>query len=157
MLNESQKEYFANCAMEGCLEIFAKRDGIPFEDALFAFVEAPVYEILFDFETEVWREGVEYLLALYDAYHGEDVSEKQIRTPDQRDEWDLREGRMILCRAFRAVQRQYKMQPCECVKAFRKKDICEMVLKLAEFDSIPIAEITELAVRRVNGMKETEK
>lgn len=43
------------------------------------------------------------------------------------------------------------------MEVFHEKNICEMVLELAEFASIPLAEITELAVRRVNGMEETEK
>ena len=37
----------------------------PFDKLLLEFTKSPTYEALFDFETEIWKEGPDYLLELY--------------------------------------------------------------------------------------------
>jgi len=37
-----------------------------YEEALLRFTSSRAYEALFDFDTEIWKEGSDYLLSLYD-------------------------------------------------------------------------------------------
>ena len=38
----------------------------PFETLLLEFSKSPIYETLFDFDTEIWKEGPDYLMSLYE-------------------------------------------------------------------------------------------
>lgn len=40
--------------------------GISFEDAFFTFVMSSTYQVKFDFETAVWKEGPEYIRSLFE-------------------------------------------------------------------------------------------
>lgn len=66
-VSESQKECCAVLAMRGAVESLALREGISYEEALLRFTASNAYEALFDYETEIWKEGPDYLLNLYDA------------------------------------------------------------------------------------------
>lgn len=64
-LSDKQRE---NCAVLNMRDAVAKishQQDIPYEEALLLFTDSPVYNALFDFETGVWRESPEYLLALW--------------------------------------------------------------------------------------------
>lgn len=60
------KEACAIETMRYMLQNFAQDKGIPFEDALLTFITSSTYQVLFDFETEVWKEGPDYLRSLFD-------------------------------------------------------------------------------------------
>ena len=46
--------------------MLAAREKIPYEESLLRFTSSRAYEALFDFDTEIWKEGSDYLLNLYD-------------------------------------------------------------------------------------------
>lgn len=64
--NDTQKEACAVEIMREAVGLLAKRENVPYEDALTRFAESKVYDALFDYETCVWREDSDYLLSLYD-------------------------------------------------------------------------------------------
>lgn len=66
-VNDNQKESAALSTMRLMLTHYAERHGISFDDAFFQFTESPVYDALFDFETEMWREGPDYLEGVFDV------------------------------------------------------------------------------------------
>jgi hypothetical protein len=45
---------------------YAQKYNISFEKAMVQFTASSTYEMLFDFETAVWKEGPDYLLELYE-------------------------------------------------------------------------------------------
>lgn len=63
---DSQKECCAVIAMRETVEMLAFREKISYEEALLRFTSSRAYEALFDFNTEIWKEGSDYLLNLYD-------------------------------------------------------------------------------------------
>lgn len=63
---DSQKESCAVTAMRDAVVSLSVREGIPYEEALLRFTSSRVYNALFDYSTEIWKEGVDYLLNLYD-------------------------------------------------------------------------------------------
>ena len=63
---DSQKECCAVIAMREAVETLAAREKISYEEALLRFTSSRAYEALFDFDTEIWKEGSDYLLSLYD-------------------------------------------------------------------------------------------
>lgn len=73
LVTEKQKEYCAVTVMRRMIEKYAKQNGISFEDMMYAFSESSVYEALFDFETDIWKEGPDYLIALYE----EEIASKE--------------------------------------------------------------------------------
>ncbi len=57
------------CAVENMrfmLQDYAEENGISFEEALFRFSASSTYNVLFDFETAVWKEGPAYIRGLFD-------------------------------------------------------------------------------------------
>lgn len=52
--------------MRYMLEKFSQDKGISFEDAFFMFSTSSIYKVLFDLDTEVWKEGPDYLRSLFD-------------------------------------------------------------------------------------------
>ena len=52
--------------MRNMLIKYADVHSIPFDEAMLCFAESNAYEILFDFETEVWKEGPDYLMMLFE-------------------------------------------------------------------------------------------
>jgi hypothetical protein len=51
--------------MRCMLLTYAEEQRIPFEEAMLSFSQSKSYEALFDFDTEIWKEGPEYLRCLY--------------------------------------------------------------------------------------------
>ena len=62
---EERKNTCAIHLMRTMLVKFADSCGISFDEALFRFTESETYDTLFDFDTEVWKEGPDYLLMLF--------------------------------------------------------------------------------------------
>ncbi len=65
-LPNDTKEACAVETMRYMLEKFSQDKGISFEDAFFMFSTSAVYKVLFDLETQVWKEGPDYLRSLFD-------------------------------------------------------------------------------------------
>ncbi len=68
IVNSVPEENKNSCAirlMRTMLAKFSESQGIRFEEALLQFMQSGVYDILFDFETEVWKEGPDYLMMLF--------------------------------------------------------------------------------------------
>ena len=65
-VTESQKEFCSVLVMREAVESLALRENIPYEEALLRFTGSNAYEALFDFDTEIWKEGPDYLLNFYD-------------------------------------------------------------------------------------------
>lgn len=65
--SDSQKEYRAVTLMRDAAEELSARDVISYEDALFRFAGSKAYGALFDYDTGVLHENVDYLLNLYDS------------------------------------------------------------------------------------------
>mgnify|MGYP004683256053 FL=1 len=63
---DSQKEACAILAMRSAVASLSVREGISYEDALLRFTQSRIYDALFDFDTEIWKEGPDYLVSLYD-------------------------------------------------------------------------------------------
>lgn len=68
MNNEVSDERKNSCAIKNMRTMLLKlsdKTKRKFEDLLLEFSVSPLYEALFDFETEIWKEGPDYLLYLY--------------------------------------------------------------------------------------------
>ena len=52
--------------MRNMLVKYALKHNISSEEAMLRFAESMTYDLLFDFNTEVWKEGPDYLLSLYE-------------------------------------------------------------------------------------------
>lgn len=62
---ESQKEFCAILGMRDAVAALAKKEQISYENALLRFASSRAYDALFNFDTEIWKEGSNYLLYLY--------------------------------------------------------------------------------------------
>ena len=60
------KEACAIETMRYMLQNYAQDKGIPFKDALLTFTTSSTYQVLFDFDTQVWKEGPDYLRSLFE-------------------------------------------------------------------------------------------
>ena len=65
-VSNKTKEACAVETMRYMLQNYARDKGMPFEDVLLLFVTASTYQILFDFDTQVWKEGPDYLRSLFE-------------------------------------------------------------------------------------------
>ena len=65
-ISSEQKEATAITVMRCMLITFAEEKHIPFEQAMLTFTESRTYNDLFDYDTQIWKEGPEYLRGLYD-------------------------------------------------------------------------------------------
>lgn len=65
-LDDAQKESLALTTMRLMLQQYAEQHQIPFDEAFFSFSNSPAYSALFDYETEIWKEGPEYLKNLFE-------------------------------------------------------------------------------------------
>lgn len=65
-ISSEQKEATAITVMRCMLIDFSEEKGIPFEQAMLTFTQSRTYNDLFDFDTQIWREGPEYLRVLYE-------------------------------------------------------------------------------------------
>lgn len=50
--------------MQRVLEIYSERHSVFIDEALTWFSSTPVYNVLFDYETGLWKEGPDYILDL---------------------------------------------------------------------------------------------
>lgn len=66
VVSTETKEACAVETMRYMLQNYAQDKGIPFEDALLTFTTSSTYQVLFDFDTQVWKEGPDYLRSLFD-------------------------------------------------------------------------------------------
>lgn len=66
-VSDEQKEFSAITVMRCMLTAYAEDNKISFEQALLDFSKSRSYQMLFDYETEVWKEGPEYLRYLYES------------------------------------------------------------------------------------------
>lgn len=60
------KEACAIETMRYMLQNYSQDKGMPFEDALLLFTTSSTYQVLFDFDTQVWKEGPDYLRSLFE-------------------------------------------------------------------------------------------
>lgn len=60
------KEWCASVTMRDMLFKLAKQENITYEEALLKFTASPIYNALYDFKTDIWKEGPDYLLDLYE-------------------------------------------------------------------------------------------
>ncbi|MBR3494025.1 MAG: hypothetical protein IKH38_01230 [Clostridia bacterium] len=65
-ITTEQKEATAITVMRCMLTAYAEEKQLPFEQVMLAFSQSRTYEALFDFSTEIWKEGPEYLRGFYD-------------------------------------------------------------------------------------------
>lgn len=67
---DAQKESCAVTAMRDAVLALSARESIPYEEALLRFTKSRVYDALFDYSTEIWKESSDYILSLYDFCNG---------------------------------------------------------------------------------------
>ncbi len=65
-ISQQTKEACAIETMRYMLQTYAQDMGTSFEEALFRFSTSSAYQVLFDFDTAVWKEGPDYLRSLFD-------------------------------------------------------------------------------------------
>ena len=65
-VSDKEKNAAAIRVMRSMLTNYATEKNEPFENVLLQFSKSNTYELLFDFGTNVWREGPLYLRSLYD-------------------------------------------------------------------------------------------
>ena len=65
-ITREQKEASAITVMRCMLITYAEEKQLSFEEAMLAFAGSKTYGDLFDFDTEIWKEGPTYLRSLYD-------------------------------------------------------------------------------------------
>lgn len=65
-VTNERKEATAITVMRCMLISYSEEKHISFEQALLDFSKSRTYEALFDFDTEIWKEGPDYLRDLYD-------------------------------------------------------------------------------------------
>ena len=67
-VTDKQKEVCAVIAMREAISMLAEKEHISYEKAMLKFTDSKIYDALFDFDTEIWKESSVYLLDLYLAY-----------------------------------------------------------------------------------------
>lgn len=72
-VTQNQKELCAVTTMRDMADLLAQEKNISYDEALFLFTSSNIYDALFDFETEIWKESPIYLLDLYKRF-GEKTS-----------------------------------------------------------------------------------
>lgn len=65
-ISDKEKEYCAVSVMRRMAEKYAAKNKMNFEDALLLFTGSSVYDALFDYETDIWKEGPDYLMDLFE-------------------------------------------------------------------------------------------
>ena len=65
-VTDKQKEACAVATMRRMIEKYSEKNEISFETAFFDFTKSNIYEALFDFSTNIWMEGPDYLMGLYE-------------------------------------------------------------------------------------------
>ena len=68
-MNEIEKAQIENSItflIQEMLEAYSEKHRISFDDALDGFTRSGTYEALYDFDTELFKEGPDYLLEWYE-------------------------------------------------------------------------------------------
>ena len=65
-INDRTKEASALASMQRMLEKYAAKYNVPFEEAMEQYASSESYSALFDYNTGLWREGPDYLLAWFE-------------------------------------------------------------------------------------------
>lgn len=65
-VSDRRKNACAINLMRNMLVKYSQKHKTSFENAMIHFAESATYELLFDFDTAVWKEGPDYLLDLYE-------------------------------------------------------------------------------------------
>jgi hypothetical protein len=65
-ISTDKKNACAIRVMRTMLVKYAEKHQLSFDEAMLRFSESSAYEMLFDFETEVWKEGPDYLMMLFE-------------------------------------------------------------------------------------------
>ena len=65
-ITSDQKEATAITVMRCMLVTLSEEKGVPFEQAMLTFSTSRTYNDLFDFDTQIWKEGPDYLRGLYE-------------------------------------------------------------------------------------------
>lgn len=65
-VSDTQKNWAAVTVMRVMLIKYSEKNHISFKDALLRFTASNTYDALFDFETEIWKEGPDYLMELFE-------------------------------------------------------------------------------------------
>ena len=67
-VTDKQKEVCAVIAMREAISMLAEKEHKKKKKAMLKFTDSKIYDALFDFDTEIWKESSIYLLDLYFAY-----------------------------------------------------------------------------------------
>lgn len=65
-ISDKEKEYCSVSVMRRMAEKYAAKKKISFDEALLLFTSSSVYDALFDYTTDIWKEGPDYLMALFE-------------------------------------------------------------------------------------------
>ena len=65
-VTSERKEATAIAVMRCMLLAYAEEHQLPFDEVMLAFTQSRTYEDLFDYNTEIWKEGPAYLRSLYE-------------------------------------------------------------------------------------------
>lgn len=63
-ISEKQKNATAIMLMQRVVEKYSEKESISIDEAITRFASTRVYAALFDFDTGLWKEGPDYILAL---------------------------------------------------------------------------------------------
>lgn len=64
-ISDKEKEYCAVSVMRRMAEKYAIKYKMSFDDALLLFADSSAYNALFDYTTDIWKEGPDYLMGLF--------------------------------------------------------------------------------------------
>ena len=65
-ISDKRKNGCAISLMKRMLIKYSQKHNITFENAMMLFTASSVYDALFDFDTEIWKEGPDYLMQLFE-------------------------------------------------------------------------------------------
>ena len=65
-INNKTKEAIALASMQRMLEKYAAKHSVLFDEAMEKYASSESYSALFDYNTGLWREGPDYLLAWFE-------------------------------------------------------------------------------------------
>ena len=69
-ITDREREAAALALLQRAMENYSEKQHISYEDALMAFAQSNTYKELFDFDSLLWTQGPDYLVAIYEAECG---------------------------------------------------------------------------------------
>jgi len=66
-VTNKQKESAALATLQRALEKVSEKQNLSYEEVLSTFSRSKTYKELFDYDTLLWTQGPDYLLAVYEA------------------------------------------------------------------------------------------